>query len=115
MSNGLFVVGLSDGGRFSLLGRLGRLFCFVGDFFDTHAFACGCVAFFVGLLALAADSERLSVRAEFDGDLRLLIAGNFDFDFVFVLGLADIGAICSSNVRISEEGGIHVQEGMVIE
>jgi hypothetical protein len=115
------LIRLGDGGGFFLAGGFlsGSLLSFVGDFFDADAvrFRRLIVAgtLFEGLLRLAADGERLAVAAEFDVDLSLLVPGDFYFDLVFGLGLADVGAIGAIDVGVAEEGGVEVEEGMVIE
>lgn len=53
--------------------------------------------------------------AEFDGDFRLLVAWDFDLDFVSGLGLADVGAIATGDVGIAEERGVEVEEWMIVE
>lgn len=70
---------------------------------------------FVGLLRPAGDGDRSAVVAEFDVDLRLLVSGDLDFDAVFGLGLADVGAIGAGDVCVAEEGRVEVEEWMVIE
>ena len=115
------LVRLGDGGGFSFAGGgflCGSLFSFVRDFFDGDAMRFRLFVFrtlFEGLLRLAADGERLAVAAEFDVDLSLLVPRDFYFDLVFGLGLADVGAIGAIDVGFAEEGGVEVEEGMVIE
>ena len=115
-ANSRFLVGGCDlSGRFlgvRLFGIFLR-FLFDGHVLGTVGFLSGCL--FVDLLSPAADGDGLLVVSKLDVDLRLLVSGDFELDFVAALNFGDVGPVGSPNIGIAEERGVHVEEGKVID
>lgn len=101
------------------------LFCFLvvgGGFvrfvFDSHVlcavgFLSRCLL--VDLLCPTTDGDGFLVVSELDADLGLLVSGNLDLDFVAPFDFGDIGPVGSANVVVTEERGVHVEKGKVID